>query len=70
MLVHRGIRRQGIGRALLERARQEAGTERMDLIASEDSADFYRRFPNRERRGFILHFGSTNPPAGESFAGA
>lgn len=70
MLVHRDSRRQGIGRALLERARQESGTERMDLIASEDSANFYRQFPNRERRGFILHFGSVNPPTGGSFAGA
>ena len=53
-------RRRGIGRGLVREAFARVGAERMDLIASDESLDFYRSFKHREQAGFRLY-----PPGGE-----
>lgn len=48
-------RRMGIGRKLLQEAFARAGAVRMDLIASDESLDFYRSFGHREQVGFRIY---------------
>ena len=48
-------RRRGIGRGLVEEAFARVGAVRMDLIASDESLDFYRSFEHREQVGFRVY---------------
>jgi ribosomal protein S18 acetylase RimI-like enzyme len=48
-------RRRGIGSRLVEEAFARVGAERMDLIASDESLDFYRSFRHREQAGFRIY---------------
>ncbi|HTU79571.1 MAG TPA: GNAT family N-acetyltransferase [Solirubrobacteraceae bacterium] len=52
LLVAEGSRRQGIGRALLEASLRRSGALRLDLIAAEEAAPFYRSLPHHEWSGF------------------
>ncbi len=53
-------RRMGVGRRLVEEAFGRLGAERMDLIASDESLDFYRSFKHREQVGFRLYPAGVN----------
>jgi ribosomal protein S18 acetylase RimI-like enzyme len=48
-------RRGGIGRGLVEEAFARVGAERMDLISSDESLDFYRSLKHREQVGFRIY---------------
>jgi ribosomal protein S18 acetylase RimI-like enzyme len=48
-------RRRGIGRGLVQEAFARLGAERMDLIASDESLDFYRSLRHTERAGFRIY---------------
>jgi len=48
-------RRGGIGRGLIEEAFARVGAGRMDLIASDESLDFYRSLRHREQAGFRIY---------------
>lgn len=50
-------RRRGIGRRLVEEAFARTGAERLDLIASDESLDFYRSLRHREQVGFRIYAG-------------
>lgn len=50
-----GWRRGGIGRRLVEEAFARTGAVRMDLIASDESLDFYRALRHREQAGFRVY---------------
>ena len=49
--------RRGIGRRLVEEAFARVGAVRMDLIASDESLDFYRSLRHREQVGFRIYPG-------------
>jgi ribosomal protein S18 acetylase RimI-like enzyme len=55
LAVAESWRRMGVGRRLVEEAFERLGAERMDLIASDESLDFYRSFKHREQVGFRLY---------------
>ncbi len=55
----------GIGGMLMEEAFEKIGAERMDLIASDESLDFYRSLAHREQAGFRLHPGKGRTTGGE-----
>jgi len=48
-------RRGGIGRGLIKVAFARVGAGRMDLIASDESLDFYRSLRHREQAGFRIY---------------
>jgi ribosomal protein S18 acetylase RimI-like enzyme len=48
-------RRRGIGKGLVQEAFARVGAERMDLIASDESLDFYRSLRHREQAGFRIY---------------
>ncbi len=48
-------RRRDVGRGLVEEASARLGATRMDLIASDESLDFYRKFKHREQVGFRIY---------------
>jgi len=48
-------RRGGIGRGLIKEAFARVGAGRMDLIASDESLDFYRSLRHREQAGFRIY---------------
>jgi ribosomal protein S18 acetylase RimI-like enzyme len=48
-------RRGGIGRGLVEEAFARVGAERMDLISSDESLNFYRSLKHREQIGFRIY---------------
>jgi len=48
-------RRGGIGRGLIKEAFARVGVGRMDLIASDESLDFYRSLRHREQAGFRIY---------------
>ena len=48
-------RRRGIGKGLVEEAFARVGAGRMDLIASDESLDFYRSLEHREQAGFRIY---------------
>ena len=48
-------RRRGIGRGLIKEAFARVGAGRMDLIASDESLDFYRSLRHREQAGFRIY---------------
>jgi hypothetical protein len=50
-----GARGRGIGKALIERTLREAGTLRLDLLASEDAMAFYESLPHNAMPGFRLY---------------
>ena len=50
----RGVGR-GVGRGLVEEAFARVGARRMDLIASDESLEFYRSFRHREQAGFRIY---------------
>jgi GNAT superfamily N-acetyltransferase len=52
LLVAEGSRGRGIGRALLEASLRRSGALRLDLIAAEEVAPFYRSLPHYEWGGF------------------
>lgn len=52
-----GWRRRGVGRGLVEEAFARVGAGRMDLIASDESLDFYRSLRHREQAGFRIYPG-------------
>ena len=55
LAVDEGWRRGGIGRALVQEAFAKTGAERMDLIASDESLNFYRSLKHREQAGFRIY---------------
>ena len=57
LAVEEGWRRGGVGRGLVEGAFARVGAGRMDLIASDESLDFYRSFGHREQAGFRIYPG-------------
>lgn len=48
-------RRRGVAKRLVEEALERTGTERMDLIASDESLDFYKALEHREQVGFRIY---------------
>jgi ribosomal protein S18 acetylase RimI-like enzyme len=48
-------RRGGIGRGHIKEAFARVGAGRMDLIASDESLDFYRSLRHREQAGFRIY---------------
>ncbi|MGI8910936.1 MAG: GNAT family N-acetyltransferase [Rubrobacteraceae bacterium] len=50
-------RRRGVAGKLVEEAFERTGTGRMDLIASDESLDFYRSLAHREQAGFRIYPG-------------
>ena len=47
--------RRGVGRGLVQEAFARVGARRLDLIASDESLEFYRSFRHREQVGFRLY---------------
>ena len=58
LAVGEGWRCRGRGRALVQEAFARTGTERTDLIASDESLDLYRSIKNKENAGFKLYAGN------------
>ncbi len=59
LAVDRKWRRWGIGKGLVDEAFARTGAERMDLIASDESLEFYRSFAHREQVGFRIYTGNS-----------
>ena len=55
LAVDEAWRRRGVGRRLVEEGFRRLGAARMDLIASDESLDFYRSLAHREQAGFRLY---------------
>ena len=55
LAVDEGWHRKGVGRGLVEDAFARVGARRLDLIASDESLEFYRSFSHREQVGFRLY---------------
>jgi ribosomal protein S18 acetylase RimI-like enzyme len=56
LAVASSLRRRGIGRRLVEEAFARSGAQRIDLLAVDESADFYRRrFDHRALPGFRIY---------------
>ena len=55
LAVDESWRRRGIGKGLVREAFVRVGAERMDLIASDESLDFYRSMRHREQAGFRIY---------------
>ena len=55
LAVDEGWQRGGVGRGLVEEAFARVGAGRMDLIASDESLEFYRSFRHREQVGFRIY---------------
>jgi predicted N-acetyltransferase YhbS len=55
LAVDEGWHRGGVGRGLVEEAFARVGAERMDLIASDESLNFYRSLKHREQAGFRIY---------------
>ena len=55
LAVGEGWHRRGVGRGLVQEAFARVGARRMDLIASDESLEFYRSFRHREQVGFRLY---------------
>lgn len=53
--VDRDCRMQGIGRRLVEEAFARCGAERVDLISTEGSEDFYKSFPHHTFPGYRIY---------------
>jgi ribosomal protein S18 acetylase RimI-like enzyme len=48
-------RRRGIGKRLVEEAFAQVGAERMDLISSDESLNFYGSLNHKEQVGFRIY---------------
>jgi ribosomal protein S18 acetylase RimI-like enzyme len=48
-------RRKSIGKGLVQEAFARVGAKRMDLIASDESLEFYRSFRHRDQAGFRIY---------------
>ncbi len=57
LAVDEGWHRRGVGRGLVEEAFARVGARRLDLIASDESLEFYRSFRHREQVGFRIYAG-------------
>lgn len=68
LVVAATTRGQGIGKRLIEAGFEASKAERMDLLSTPESEDFYRRFPHREITGLRL-FRPEPPAAGDSEPG-
>jgi len=55
LLVAEDARRQGIGKALIERTLVESGVLRLDLLSSDRAMPLYERFPHVRVPGFRLY---------------
>ena len=55
VVVGSPLRRRGIGRRLVEDAFSRSGAQRIDLLAVDASADFYKSFDHRPLPGFRLY---------------
>jgi ribosomal protein S18 acetylase RimI-like enzyme len=55
LAVDEGWQRRGVGRGLVEEAFARVGARRLDLIASDESLEFYRSFRHREQVGFRIY---------------
>ena len=55
LAVSEGWQRRGVGRGLVEEAFARVGARRLDLIASDESLEFYRSFRHREQVGFRIY---------------
>lgn len=64
LAVDEGWYRGGVGRGLVEEAFARVGAERLDLIASDESLDFYRSFKHREQVGFRIYSYHEPDPTG------
>jgi ribosomal protein S18 acetylase RimI-like enzyme len=60
MLVKPEYRLRGVARLLLGRALRDSGCVRADVfVEGDDAAEFYRRMPHKEGRGFRLRLFDT-----------
>jgi ribosomal protein S18 acetylase RimI-like enzyme len=57
LAVDEGWQRRGVGRGLVQEAFARVGARRLDLIASDESLEFYRSFKHREQVGFRIYAG-------------
>jgi len=57
MAVATAARGHGIGRKLIEHAFARSGAQRVDLLALEESDDFYRAFRHRTMPGYRIYPG-------------
>jgi ribosomal protein S18 acetylase RimI-like enzyme len=55
LAVEEKWRRGGIGKGLVEEVFAEVGAERIDLISSDESLNFYRSLKHREQVGFRIY---------------
>jgi ribosomal protein S18 acetylase RimI-like enzyme len=55
LAVDESWQRRGVGRGLVEEAFARVGARRLDLIASDESLEFYRSFRHREQVGFRIY---------------
>ena len=55
LAVDEGWLRRGVGRGLVEEAFARVEARRMDLMASDESLEFYRSFRHREQVGFRIY---------------
>ncbi len=55
LAVDEGWHRRGVGRGLVQEAFARVGARRLDLIASDESLEFYRSFRHREQVGFRIY---------------
>lgn len=57
--VAENCRGQGIGKSLIERAFTQSGAQRVDLLALDESREFYESFPHRTMAGYRIYPGTT-----------
>ena len=55
LAVDEGWHRRGVGRGLVEGALAKVEARRLDLVASDESLEFYRSFRHREQVGFRIY---------------
>jgi ribosomal protein S18 acetylase RimI-like enzyme len=55
LLVAEDARRQGVGKALVERTLVESGVLRLDLLSSDRAMSLYERFPHVPIPGFRIY---------------
>jgi ribosomal protein S18 acetylase RimI-like enzyme len=55
LVVAETARRRGVGRALVAESFARSGARRLDLLAEEDSEEFYRSFSTRAFPGYRIY---------------
>jgi ribosomal protein S18 acetylase RimI-like enzyme len=59
LVVAKGTRRRGIGRALVEEAFGRSGAQRLDLFSETESEGFYRSFRHHVFPGYRIYPGDS-----------